>query len=157
MTAETTFRPFTVNVRLKISALWTSMLFLFAYVDHFSLYRPDVRADIEAGEIGGFTVDQSFLLGATAYVVVPSLMVFCTLVLRPPVNRLVNIVLGIVYAVTIVAGAIGEWSYYVFGSAFEVALLAAIVYFSWTWPKETAPTRTTGREATSHHIQATAP
>jgi hypothetical protein len=39
------------------------------------------------------------------------------------------------YAVTIIVGAIGEWSYYILGSAIEVALLAAIVYCAWTWPK----------------------
>jgi hypothetical protein len=125
-----------VNVRIKISALWTSMLFLFAYVDLFTLYRDDFRADLDAGEVGGFTVNQSFLLGTTVYVVIPSLMVFLTLVLRPRVDRVANIVPAIAYALTIIAGAIGEWGYYVLGSAVEVTLLAAIVYFAWTWPKE---------------------
>ncbi len=157
MTAETTFEPSNVNVRIKISALWTSMLFVFAYVDLFSLYRRDFRADLEAGEIGGFTVNQSFLLGTTVYVVIPSLMVFCALVLRPRVNRIVNIALSIVYTLTIIAGAIGEWHYYIVGSAIEVALLAAIVYYAWTWPKETPPTATTGREVPLHHSQPTAP
>jgi hypothetical protein len=60
---EAQFEPSHVNVRIKISALWTSMLFVFAYVDVFSLYRPDVRADLEAGEIGGFTVDHALLFG----------------------------------------------------------------------------------------------
>ena len=148
MTAETKFEPSRVNVRIKISALWTSMLFVFAYVDLFSLYRPDFRADLEAGEIGGFTVNQSFLLGTTAYVVIPSLMVFLALILPPRVNRIANIALGIMYALTIIAGAIGEWSYYVFGSAIEVALLAAVVYYAWTWPRE-GPPSSTGREATA--------
>jgi len=135
--AETKFEPATVNVRTKVSALWTSMLFVFAYVDLFSLYRPDFRADLEAAEVGGFTVNQSFLLGTTAYVVIPSLMVFTTLVLQPRVNRVANIALGIVYIVTIVIGAVGEWSYYILGSVVEVAMLAAIVYYAWTWPKQT--------------------
>jgi hypothetical protein len=139
MTAETKLEPFTVNVRIKISALWTSMLFVFAYVDLFSLYRRDVRADLEAGEIGGFTVNQPFLFGTTVYVVIPSVMVFVALVLRPHVNRIANIALGLVYAITIIAGAIGEWGYYVLGSGIEVALLAAIVYYAWTWPKEARP------------------
>ena len=30
--AHTTFEPSPVNVRIKISALWTAMLFVFAYV-----------------------------------------------------------------------------------------------------------------------------
>src|SRR5918995_1337932 len=140
MTAETRFQPSNVSVRVKISALWTSLLFVFAYVDLFSLYRPDFRADLEAGEIGGFTINQSFLLGTTVYVVIPSLMVFCALILRPRVNRIANIALGIIYALTIIAGAIGEWNYYILGSAIELALLAAIVYYAWTWPKESPST-----------------
>jgi hypothetical protein len=157
MTAETRFEPSNVNVRIKISALWTSMLFVSAYVDLFSLYRPDVRADLDAGEVGGFTVNQSFLVATTVYVVIPSLMVFCALVLRPRIDRIVNIALAIVYALTIIAGAIGEWNYYILGSAVEVALLAAIVYYAWTWPRDAPPTSTTGREATAHDIQPTAP
>ena len=135
MTVETRFEPANVNVRIKIAALWTSMLFVFAYVDIFSLYRADFRAALEAGEIGGFTVNQSFLVGTTAYVVIPSLMVFGVLILRPRVDRIVNIALSSVYALTIIGGAIGEWTYYILGSAIEVALLAAIVYYAWTWPK----------------------
>jgi len=92
--ADTKVQPATVNVRAKVSALWTSMLFVFAYVDLFSLYRPDFRADLEAAEVGGFTVNQSFLLGTTAYVVIPSLMVFSTLVLQPRVSRVANIALA---------------------------------------------------------------
>ena len=113
-------------VRIKLSALWTSMLFAFAYVDLFSLYRPDIRADLEAGEIAGFDVDQAFLAGTTAYIVIPALMVFGALVLP----RRVIAGVAIVYAITIVIGAIGEWTYYVLGSAIEVALLAAIVVYS---------------------------
>ncbi len=147
MTVETRFESANVNVRIKIAALWTSMLFVFAYVDIFSLYRPDFRAALEAGEIGGFTVNGSFLVGTTAYVVIPSVMVFCALILRPRVNRIVNIALSTIYAVSIIVGAIGEWSYYILGSAIEAALLAAIVYYAWTWPKGTSRTSTTGRAA----------
>lgn len=44
MTATSTLAPAAVNVRIKNSAGWTSMLlaFAFAFVDIFSLYRPDV-------------------------------------------------------------------------------------------------------------------
>jgi len=110
-----------------------------------------------AGDIIGFTIYQSFLLLTNVYVVIPSLMVFVALILRPRVNRIANIALGIVYALTIIAAAIGEWSYYILGSAIEVALLAAIVYYAWTWPKETRPASTTGGKATAHDIQPTTP
>jgi hypothetical protein len=155
-TVDSRFDPSRVNVRIKISALWTAMLFVFAYVDIFSLYRPDFREDIEAGRIAGFTVGQGFLLGTTIYIVIPSLMVFGALVLRPRVNRIGNIGLSVVYALTIIAGALGEWSYYILGSAVEVALLASIIHYAWTWPKVTPPASTSGREATRREIQHSA-
>ena len=143
MTAETKLEPFSVNVRVKISALWTSMLFVFIYVDHYSFFRADIRADIEAGKISGFTINQSYLLIVTAYVAIPALMVFLSLILRPGVDRIANIALAVIYALTIIAGAIGEWNYYILGSAIEVVLLATIVYYAWTWPKEARPTSMT--------------
>lgn len=134
-TANTEFAPFQVNVRMKISALWTAMLFVFAYVDIFSQLRPDFRADVEAGVVGGFTINQTFLVVTTLYIGIPSLMVFGALVLRPRINRIANVALSIIYAITIIAGAVGEWNYYIFGSVVEVALLAAIFHYARTWPR----------------------
>jgi Family of unknown function (DUF6326) len=134
--ARTKLEPSNVNVRIKISALWTSMLFVFVYVDLFSLYRPDFQTDLKAGTVGGFTVNQSFLLATTAYIVIPSLMVFLSLILQPRLTRIANISLGVIYALTIIAGAVGDWNYYILGSAIEVVLLTAIVYYAWTWPRK---------------------
>lgn len=128
-------QPFYVNVRVKMSALWTVLLFVFAYVDIFSLYRPDFRADIAAGEISGFSIGEGFLLAITVYVLIPSLLVFGSLVLPPRVSQVVNIAASVVYGLTIAAGAIGEWSYYILGSVVEIGLLAVIVYYAWTWPR----------------------
>jgi hypothetical protein len=152
MTPGTKLEESKVNVRTKISALWAAMLFLFAYVDLFSLYRPDFRADIEAGEIAGFTIGQGFLLGTTAYILIPSLMVFLALVLRSQVNRIANIALSVVYALTIIVASIGEWSYWILGSAVEVGLLGAIVYYAWTWPKG-SPAPVTGSLSDREHIR----
>jgi hypothetical protein len=38
-----------------------------------------------------------------------------------------------VYAVTIVGSAVGEWGYFVLGSAVEAVLLGGVVYHAWTW------------------------
>jgi hypothetical protein len=132
---------FHVNLRIKISALWTLMLFVFIYVDHYSLFRADIRADIEGGKIGGFTISQSFLLVVTAYIAIPALMVFLSLIMPPSVSRVANIVLGVFYAFTIIGGAIGETNYYyILGSVMEVMALAAIVYYAWTWPRQAPST-----------------
>jgi hypothetical protein len=137
MSATTHYQDYWINPRIKIAALWASMMFIFAYVDLFSLYRADVRADLEAGKVSAFTIGQGFLLGVTIYVVLPSLMLFLSLVLPVKFTRIANIVLAAVYGITIVGGAIGEWNYYILGSLIEAALLAGIVYYAWTWPRVT--------------------
>ncbi|MBI4940739.1 MAG: hypothetical protein HY830_08330 [Actinobacteria bacterium] len=128
--------PAPVGIRTRLAGLWTATLFVFAYVDIFSFYRADFRAAVEAGTVSGFTVGQGFLLGTTAYILLPSLMVYLVLVLPPRVNRVANIALAVVYAATIVVAAYGEWQYFVVGSIVEVILLAVIARSAWTWPKQ---------------------
>lgn len=131
----TDYRDSWINPRLKIAALWASTMFLFGYVDLFGMFRPDVRADIEAGRMFVFSIGQGTLLGVTLYVALPSVMVFLSLVLPVKVARTGNIVLAVVYGLTIAGSAVGEWNYYILGSAIEVALLAGVVYYAWTWPR----------------------
>lgn len=137
MSATNDYQDYWINPRLKVAALWTAMLVIFAYVDLFGLFRSDVRADIAAGRIAGFTIGQGYLLGVMVYVLVPSLMVFLSLVLPVRVTRMANIVLAVGYAVTVAGSAVGEWNYFILGSLAEVALLAGVVYYAWTWPKAT--------------------
>jgi len=135
MSHSTGHEDYPINPRIKIAALWASMLFVFAYVDLFSLYRADVRADIESGTIASFSIGQAYLLGVTLYVLIPSLLVFLSLVLPVGALRRTNIVIAALYAITIVASAVGEWNYFILGSVTEAALLAGVVYYSWTWPR----------------------
>jgi hypothetical protein len=137
MSATTGYQDYWINPRIKIAALWSSMMFVFVCVDLFSMYRGDVRADIEAGNIAAFTIGQGYLFGVTMYILVPSLMVFLSLVLSVRVTRMASIVVAVLYALTIVGSAVGEWNYFILGSLAEAALLAGVVYYSWTWPKAT--------------------
>lgn len=148
MSTTTEYRDSWINPRIKIAALWASMLFVFVFVDLFSLYRADVRADIESGKIAAFSIGQGYLLGVLVYVALPSLMLFLSLVLPLKIMRMANIVLAVVYALTIAGSAVGEWNYFILGSAIEVALLASIVYYAWTWPKTTEGAGTAMREET---------
>ncbi len=102
MSGLTQQRPIrgTVDTRLKIAALWIAMLFIFAYVDLFSLYRPDVRADLEAGRLFTFDVTQTFLFFTTLYIVFPSLMIYLTLVMPRGINRVLNVALVVPAGIT---------------------------------------------------------
>lgn len=147
MSSTSDYRDSWISPRLKISALWVSMLFVFVSVDLFGLYRADVRADIEAGKISAFSIGQGYLLGVIVYIALPSLMVFLSLVLPAKVTRTANLVLAVVYALTFVGSAVGEWTYFILGSAIEVALLAGIAYYAWTWPKAVSESTSTTDEA----------
>lgn len=122
-----------IDVRIRMAALWATTMMIFAYVDLFSLFRPDFRAALDQGKVFVFDVGQPFLLGATIYVIIPSLMIYLSLVMPRRLNRVVSISLAGIYAITIVGGAIGEWDYYVLGSAVEFVLLALVIRHSWTW------------------------
>ncbi len=129
-----------IGVRLKISALWVGVLFLFAYGDIFGFFAPGRIEDVIGGEVSGIEITQVFLLAISIYIAIASLMVFLSLVLRPRVSRWTNIVLPILYIVSIVVSAIGESSaYFLFLSVAESALLLLIIWYAWTWPGLKAP------------------
>jgi Family of unknown function (DUF6326) len=126
----------TVPVKLKLAALWTATMFLFAYGDLFTLYRADKAREILGGEVAGIEVTEAFLMAVSVYVAIPSVMVFLSLALRPGASRWTNLAAGAVYALTIIASAIGEgWAHSIFLSVLEVTLVLLIVWFAWNWPR----------------------
>lgn len=134
-----------VDVKVVLSGLWISMLFVFAYVDIFGFFRADVLRGALAGEVpgAGLVIDQTFLALATLFVLVPSLMVVVSLLAPAKLNRTANVVVGLLYAATVALLIIGEtWIYYVLGSVVEVLLLLTIARVAWAWPGRSAGTRT---------------
>ena len=102
--------------------------------------------EILGGEIAGIEVTQAFLTAASGYVAVPSVMVFLSLALRPGASRWTNVAVGAIYALTIVASAIGEgWAYSILLCVMEVALVLLIVWFAWNWPRRPATAMTGSR------------
>jgi hypothetical protein len=124
-----------VGVRIKISALWISMLFLFAYGDIFGFFKPGRLVEIVGGEISGIEITELFLFAVSLYAAIASVMIFLTLVLRPNVARWTNIILSVLYIASIVASAFGESAYYWFLSVVETALLLSVIRYAWTWPR----------------------
>jgi Family of unknown function (DUF6326) len=134
---EDRFEDAPVGIRLKVSGLWIAMLFLFAYGDVFSFFQEGQIAEVVDGKVGGFEITDAFLVAISIYVAIGSVMIFLTLVLKPAVNRWINIVLPGLYVVSIVASAIGEDAYFVLLSVLESALLGTIVWYAWRWPRLT--------------------
>ncbi len=125
-----------INIKLKLSALWASVMFLYLYGDYFSLYKTGTLEHMLAGQIGPLgQVTQGILLGTSILMAIPALMVFLSLILKPVVNRWSNTVLGIIYTIIMLVTMLGEWYYYIFLGVLEVTLTSLIVWYAWTWPK----------------------
>jgi hypothetical protein len=130
-----------VDVKVVLSGLWISMLFVFVYVDIFGFWRADVIEGALAGRVPGvgFEIGQRFLVLTTIYVLIPSLMVVVSLLAPPRINRSANIVVSLIYIASVLVAMIGEtWLYFILGSVVEVLLLLAIARTAWTWSRSTA-------------------
>ena len=125
-----------VHVKLKLSALWTALMFCYVYGDYFGLYVPGkLQGMLEgAGPIG--PVSQATLVATSILLAVPGVMVFLSLVLPPRLNRWLNIILGAFYIVVMLITMPGAWDFYVLLGCIEVVLTALIVWYAWSWPKQ---------------------
>jgi hypothetical protein len=126
-----------VPVRLKLSALWATVMFLYVYVDIIGFYKPGIIDDILVGRVWEFDITQGWALGALVLMTIPALMVFLSLALPARMARWTNIVVGSLYIPVSLFNTLGEtWSYYYFvGAAVESALLALVVWYAWSWPR----------------------
>ena len=135
----TTYEDPKINIKVKLAGLWASVMFIFIYVDYFGLYIPGFMQKVLEGEAGntGIEINQTFLLLVIILMIIPSLMIFLSLILKANTNRLVNIVAAIFKIIIVVAAMIGEiWMYYIFASIVELILLLLIVWYAWNWPKK---------------------
>ena len=131
-----------VPVRLKLSALWVSVMFLYVYVDIFGFFKPGMIDDILVGRVWVIDITSAFLLGALVLMTVPTLMIFLSLALPARQARWTNIVAASVYIPVSLFNLIGDsWSYMYFGAAVETVLLALVIHYAWNWSRqvESAP------------------
>jgi hypothetical protein len=127
------------TTKIKLAALWTSFMFLYAYVDYFHLYMPNTLKDILAGKVFVFEITQVFLLVALILVVIPVLMIFFSITLPNKVNRWTNIIVAVIYIPYMLFNLVGvAWIHMMFGAVVEVVLLCLIIRYAWKWSKEEA-------------------
>ena len=137
--AETALDDVKIHVKIKISALWASVMFLYIYGDYFGLYQPGKLQGMLEGKMGPLgPTTQGVLLGTSVLMAIPGVMVFLSLALEPKLNRWVNIVLGVIYTVIILITMPGAWAFYIFLGAVEAVLTALIAWYAWNWPRQGA-------------------
>ena len=123
-----------INVKMKLSALWAALMFVYIYADWFSLFRTGQLEEMISGRMGPFPVTQGGLFSASILMMIPAVMAFLSLTLKPKVNRWANIILGVLYTFVNIGNLIGEtWVYYILFGAVELVLTFLIVWVAWKW------------------------
>jgi hypothetical protein len=137
--ASTVLDDVKIHVKVKLSALWASLMFCYIYGDYFGLWQPGALQGMLEGKMEPLgPTTQGVLLGTAILMTIPSVMVFLSLVLKPDVNRWVNIILGVIYTVIMLVTMPGAWVFYIFLGVVEVVLTALIVWYAWNWPRHEA-------------------
>ncbi len=133
------FEDFQINVKLKISALWIAIMFCYVYGDYIEIYVPSVIAN--AMTVKSSIETQLEFFAVALLMAMPSVMIFFTLVVKPKINRWLNIILAAFYIALLIAVNIeAGWWFYLFLTVIEVLISVAIVCYAWNWPtiKESA-------------------
>ena len=127
-------------VQAKLAAAWTSLMFLYIYVDYFQLYKPGAIDQIRGGVVWELDISQTFVVIGLTSVAIPALMVMLSTTLPARVNRATNLVVASLYIPLSMFNAVGESWIYFYGLSIglEVLLLAFILRSAWTWPRRTA-------------------
>jgi hypothetical protein len=137
VTNTSDFEDLKVNIKIKLSALWASVTFLYIYGDYFELYVPNKVQGIINGN--SMLDNPVKLFAASVLLVVPSLMVCLSVILKTKINRRLNLIAGIFFTaimLLIAVTSISEWrAFYVFYAIVESMLTSIIVWYAWRWTK----------------------
>jgi hypothetical protein len=126
-----------LHVKTKLSALWAALMFCYIYGDYFGLYVPGQLKGMLAGQGPVGPTSQASLLATSLMMAVPGLMVFLTLVAPPVLSRWLNILLGTLFTLIMLATMAmpGAWVFYIVLGIVEVVLTGLIVGYAWRWPR----------------------
>ncbi|CAL2075888.1 conserved membrane protein of unknown function [Tenacibaculum sp. 190524A02b] len=133
-----------INIKLKLASLWTVMIFLYIYTDYFTLMMPGKIEAYMSQDLGIFKITPFILVIFALILIVPSLMIFLSLVLRPIINKWLNIVVAIVWSSMSFLILISDlfdgslpWSaFYDLYQLVEIVIFIIIIRTSLKWPKE---------------------
>ena len=128
---------FKINVKIKLAALWASVMFCYIYEDYFELYVPKRIERIISGE--SLLNTPMKLFAASFVLIIPALMIFLSILLQAKSNRFFNLIFGTCYTVLMLWIAINysdKWlSFAIVFAIVESFITSMIVWYAWKWPR----------------------
>jgi hypothetical protein len=126
---------FKVHTKVKLAALWASVMSCYIYADYFGLFSPGQLATMNRGIISplGRSTD-GVMVFVSVMMAVPSLMIFLSVALPARPNRILNMLFGALYTAII---SLTMWTdaHFIFYGVIEISLTLLAIYYAWTWPR----------------------
>jgi uncharacterized membrane protein len=85
--------------KIKISVLWLFAAVAFLSYSILQIMEPGTLEQVMAEKVEFLTITPTVILMFAVVMLVPLVMAFLSLILNNPVNRVANIIVGVVYAV----------------------------------------------------------
>jgi hypothetical protein len=133
-----------MSVKIKIVVLWLFMAITYSAHMALSIFEPGVVNQIAAGKM---QIDEGTFVFSTLFAwIIPLTMAFLSLVLKDPVNRRTNVILGIVITVGnlfhLLFEQVAQPSIHMARPSVHQLLLnlstvvvtAFVVWYAWRWP-----------------------
>jgi hypothetical protein len=119
----------------QLSCLWLFAVLNYLYCDILGLMDAHLLRQFLDGKVDGMEISQSFLLGASILMEIPITMVLIAALAAPKLNRILNIITGIIMTLVQTATLLmGEFTvYYAFFSAIEISATLSVIVIAWKW------------------------
>ena len=131
---------FKINTKIKLAFLWTSLMFLYIYADYFRLMTPGKLEKMMKLQTPMGPTTPSLLVIFSAILILPALMIFFSIFLKPQINKWLNVFIAFLYAgisiLIIISSISSEWqTFFVLFNVIELVVLAIIITQALKWPR----------------------
>jgi hypothetical protein len=131
-----------LDVRIILAVLWVAGMLSSLNGDTYRLSDADALQSLLA-KTGPIVASPELLLVMSIIFVVPIFMSVLTLTLKYPVSRWANRILGILYAMIILAFwvlgfVLRSAGYEIIWSTAQLVFALLVVWYAWKWPKQEA-------------------
>jgi hypothetical protein len=118
----------TLDIKIILSTLWIVVMFNMVFADIFSIMIELVNKDTL--QIPGNV--KTVMAIAAVVTNIPIFMIFLSRILAPKINKITNIITGVLTLIYVIGG--GDYApHYIIIATIESALLLVIITYSWKW------------------------
>ena len=127
------------DVKTLLSTLWIIVVINILMADILGLFIPGTTDEITKTSASTGTAIPNLMLGGAIMTELGIVMVILSRILKPNINRWVNIIVSLITIAYVIIGGT-SYPHYIFAAAIEVICLLAIIFIAWKGSHSDQPT-----------------